>query len=195
MDTIISVGSRVSHSHFGRGVVVEAGSETLTIRFKSSNSVKQVSRDFEGLQVGAAPVAVPVENGEEGSESAPTLQGNISLADLEEALENILDRRLHDTAQMVPIATRWNNGTLLMQPADDTLQSKALPIETFFHKIVMVRDRLRLVEQKVNASKGLTDAEKVDIQQYITASYGSLTTFNVLFREAHHQFKGAGEGK
>jgi hypothetical protein len=80
-----------------------------------------------------------------------------------------------------------------MQPADKSLQGKEIPLETFFHKIVMVRDKLRLIEQKINASKNLDDAEKVDLTQYLTGIYGSLTTFNVLFRENHHQFKGAGK--
>ena len=92
--------------------------------------------------------------------------------------------------QIVPMGTRWNNGSMILKPGDSSLQAKEVPIETFFHKIVMVRDRLRLIEQKINAHKGLTDEEKVDIQQYVTAVYGSLTTFNVLFRETHHQFKG-----
>ena len=90
------------------------------------------------------------------------------------------------------MGNKWNSGTLILKPGDESLQPKELPIETFFHKIVMVRDRLRLIEQKINAHKGLTDEDKVDLQQYVTAIYGSLTTFNVLFKETHHQFKGMG---
>jgi hypothetical protein len=176
-----TVGSRVQHEHFGKGVIVEAATETYTIWFKSQGMAKNVSRDYPGLSI-----QDPAEATDHGTTAT------ISLPDVEEALERILDRRLHEF-QLVPMATKWNNGVLVMQSADDSLQSKEVPIETFFHKIVMVRDRIRLVEQKINAHKVLTDAEKVELQQYITAIYGSLTTFNILFRETHHQFKGSGK--
>jgi hypothetical protein len=102
----------------------------------------------------------------------------------------VLERRLHEV-QMVPLGPRWDGGTLILQPKDTSLQSKEVPIDTFFHKIVMLRDRLRVLEQKINAHKVLSESEKIDLQQYITGIYGSLTTFNVLFRETHHQFKGS----
>jgi superoxide dismutase len=79
-----------------------------------------------------------------------------------------------------------------MKPGSAELQSKEIPIETFFHKIVMLRDRLRVLEQNINSHKVLTDEEKVDLQQYITRIYGSLTTFNILFKNTDQQFKGAG---
>ncbi|RYD55783.1 MAG: hypothetical protein EOP56_14565 [Sphingobacteriales bacterium] len=178
METL-GIGSRVEHPHFGRGTIVDAGSETYTIWFKSQNSAKTIGKEF-GLTVISA-----------SQNSTESIGGNISLADIEQALDNILERRLHEM-QIVPMANKWNNGTLILKPGDSSLQPKDLPIETFFHKIVMVRDRLRLIEQKINAHKGLTDEEKVDMQQYVTAIYGSLTTFNVLFRETHHQFRGMG---
>ena len=90
-----------------------------------------------------------------------------------------------------PIAERFSGGTMLIKPRDDSLQAKEIPLDTFFHKIVMVRDRLRVLEQKINASKELGDAAKVELQQYITKVYGSLTTFNVLFHERADQFSGA----
>lgn len=175
----LGIGSRVEHPHFGKGVVVEAATEFYTIWFKSSNSSKSVSKDYKDLRV--------LEAREGVGEAAST----ISLAEIEEALERVLDRRLNEF-QMVPMGNKWNNGTLILKPGDDSLQPKDMPIETFFHKIVMVRDRLRLIEQKINSHKGLTDEEKLDMQQYISGVYGSLTTFNVLFKEPHHQFKGTG---
>lgn len=181
MEQNLGIGSRVEHPHFGRGVVVEAGSEFYTVWFKSQGTAKNVSRDYE----------MRVLDAKENT-SGDGSSGNLSLADIEAALDAVMDRRLNE-AQMVPMGNRWNNGTLIMKPGDNSLQAKDLPIETFFHKIVMVRDRLRLIEQKINAHKVLTDEEKVDMQQYITAIYGSLTTFNVLFKETHHQFKGNSE--
>jgi len=172
----LGLGSRVEHPHFGRGIIVDLASEFYIIWFKSQQGVKSIARDFAELKVLEST----------GTDAAaPT----VTLADIERALENVLDQRLHDV-EMVPLANKWQNGHFILQPADRSLQAKEVPLATFFHKIVMVRDKLRVLEQKVNAHKVLTDEEKVELQQYITAVYGSLTTFNVLFRETHHQFRG-----
>ncbi len=170
------IGSRVNHNLFGRGIIVDQSSETYTIWFKSQQGTRNVAKDFSGMKI-TEPVA---DN---------QAQGQLSIADIEEALDTVLERRMHEF-QLVPLGNRWEGGTLILQPKDSSLQSKEVPIETFFHKIVMLRDRLRLIEQKINAHKGLSESEKIDLQQYITACYGTLTTFNVLFREQHHQFRG-----
>jgi hypothetical protein len=97
--------------------------------------------------------------------------------------------------ETVPLGDKWIKGMMLLQPADKTLKPKEIPIEDFFHKIVMLRDRLRVLEQNINSSKTLSDEEKVNIQQYITRCYGSLTTFNVLFKNKEQHFVGEKSGK
>ena len=180
MDQPLGIGSRVEHPHFGRGVVVDLSAESYIIWFKSQQGTRPIGKDFEGLRV--------LERQEAGGDAGTA----ITVADIETALERVLEQRLHEV-EMVPIASKWHQGTLVIKPSDASLQAKEIPLDTFFHKIVMVRDKLRLIEQKINASKNLEDGEKVDLTQYLTGIYGSLTTFNVLFRESHHQFKGAGE--
>jgi hypothetical protein len=92
----------------------------------------------------------------------------------------------------VPLAPRWEGGSVKLVPGNDS-QSKEIPLDSLFHKIVMIRDRLRTLEQKLNAHPKLTDTEKVELQQYVTRCYGSLTTFNVLFKDKDDQFSGSGE--
>ena len=99
-------------------------------------------------------------------------------------------RSFSDVSEVIELGDRWEGGTLILRPSDDNLKEKEIPIETFFHKIVMVRDRLRVMEQRINASKNLSDEEKINLQQYVTRIYGSLTTFNVLFKYKEDHFIG-----
>jgi hypothetical protein len=108
---------------------------------------------------------------------------------MEKSLLKIL-RLWNGFGEVVKLGDRWKGGVMLLQPADKSQKPKEVPIDIFFHKIVMARDRLRVLEQNINSHKGLSDEEKVNLQQYITRIYGSFTTFNVLFKDKEHWFIG-----
>ena len=118
----------------------------------------------------------------------------MALPDRSEDLELLLRRIIREEAGMTPVAPapKWRGGTLVLRPGTPGLQEKTWPIETFFHKIVMLRNRLRTLEQQLNASDLPEDA-KVKMQTYITGCYGSLTSFNLLFADDADLFKGQGE--
>jgi hypothetical protein len=118
-----------------------------------------------------------------------SMTSDASMADL----ETMLRRIIREEAGLTPVAPadKWRGGTLVLRPGKPGLQEKTWPVETFFHKVVMVRNRLRTLEQQLNAS-GLPEDEKVRLQSYVTGCYGSLTSFNVLFAEERDAFKGAG---
>ena len=121
--------------------------------------------------------------------SVPPVMTDGSATDLELLLRRIIREETGITA--VAPAEKWRGGSLVLRPGSANLQEKVIPIETFFHKVVMLRNRLRTLEQVVNASE-LPDDAKVKIQSYISGCYGSLTTFNVLFASDDDQFKGSG---
>ena len=112
-----------------------------------------------------------------------------SAVDLELLIRRVIREESGLTA--VTPADKWRGGTLVLRPGTPGLQEKTWPIETFFHKVVMLRNRLRSLEQQVNASD-LADDVKLKLQGYVSGCYGSLTSFNVLFADADDQFKGSG---
>ena len=140
-----------------------------------------------GGGVRTAPAAR--EAGPDPERSPPEMPGEDPGSDL----ETLLRRIIREEAGLTPMAPapRWRGGQLVLRPATASLQEKSWPIESFFHKIVMLRNRLRTLEQQVNVS-GLPEDEKVKLQAYVTACYGTLTSFNVLFADPDDHFRGAG---
>ncbi|MVM36959.1 hypothetical protein GO730_03545 [Spirosoma sp. HMF3257] len=171
MNTLLGIGSRVSHTEFGDGVIINLKANGYTITFLQ-DGVKIIKFD--------TPLTVI-----EAIEPDGDL---VSLFDVEQALTRVLQKWV-DQTELVPLGDKWKGGKLILKPGRTDLSQKEMPIDAFFHKIVMVRDRLRVLEQRVNAST-LDDEEKVNIQQYITRIYGSLTSFNLLFKNQHQQFVG-----
>lgn len=110
-----------------------------------------------------------------------------------QAMKSVMKEVLHEEmgAGRHVMAKRYDGGTLVIQPADDSLQAKEIPIDVFFKKITSVREKLRVLEQKLNNHPGLSEMEKAEFQLYITRAYGSLTTFNVLFKDEEDKFVGA----
>jgi hypothetical protein len=133
--------------------------------------------------------SLPIVSERERSGPAMSLQS----PDGEVDIEMLLRRIIREEAGITPVAPaeKWRGGTLALRPGNPQLQEKSWPIETFFHKVVMLRNRLRTLEQQVNATD-LPEDVKIKLQGYISGCYGSLTSFNVLFAEESDQFKGSG---
>ncbi len=172
MNNLLGVGSRVNHPAYGFGVLIRLNVATYEVCFQTYG-LKHVAKDYEKWEV---------------IEEIPA-EASVTYTEAEKSLVKIL-RAWSDISQLVPLADRWKNGTMILKPDDPDLQSKEVPIETFFHKIVMVRDRVRVMEQRINSSKNLSEEEKVNLQQYLTRIYGSLTTFNILFKYKEDAFVG-----
>ena len=133
--------------------------------------------------------SLPIVSERERTGPAMTLRSNDGEIDIEMLLRRII-REESGVTPVVP-AEKWRGGSLVLRPGSAQLQEKSWPIETFFHKVVMLRNRLRTLEQQLNAAE-LPEDLKVKLQGYITGCYGSLTSFNVLFAEEDDQFKGSG---
>lgn len=172
---VLGIGARIKHPSFGEGIVIGLDTATMDVFFKSEGD-KQLSRSFDGLEI---------------LESPREMDDSIQLDSLESTLRNLF-KEFELIQHPVDLGGKWEGGSLLIQPGSTELQAKEIPIEVFFHKIVMVRDRLRVLEQNINSNTKLSDEDKVNLQQYISRIYGSLTTFNVLFADKADHFSSKG---
>lgn len=169
---VLGIGSRVDHPAYGPGVIVRLHKAAYDVSFMQYG-LKQVGKSYSKWEV---IEAVPPESEE------------VTFSEVEKSLIKIL-KTYSELSQEIELGDKWEGGQMVLQPGREDLVSKEIPIATFFHKIVMVRDRLRVMEQRINSSENLSDEEKVNLQQYITRIYGSLTSFNVLFKHKKDHFK------
>lgn len=167
---ILGIGSRIKNKEFGLGVVTNVTSKHYWVTF--------IENGLETIDIDSEFETIDAVDGEVDS---------VSFYEMEKSLKSIL-QKWSDITQVIPIADKWKGGKIVLEPGTMT-QNKEIPIDTFFNKIIMVRDRLRVMEQKINASN-LEQTEKIEMQQYITRCYGSLTTFNVLFKSTNDYFVG-----
>lgn len=167
----LGIGARIKHPTFGEGIVVGMDVSTLDVFFKSEGD-KQISRKFEGLKI--------IESPQEADTS-------LDIKTVEQALKKVIDE-MSGITYPVEMGGRWEGGTMVLKPGREGLQSKEVPLDVFFNKIVMIRDRLRVLEQNINSHDKLSNEEKVHLQQYISRVYGSLTTFNILFADKADYF-------
>jgi hypothetical protein len=172
---ILTPGMKVVHPHHGEGIVEKVGVGSADIRF--GNVLRTVDPRLAEIQVPEPMVKI-------GEAEVPLKQF------VEGIVESAIDRLGVEKPDTVveELGTKWHKGKIVLHPADPALQTKEIPLDVFFHKVVGVRNQLRVLEQKINAHANLSDGEKVEMQQYITKSYGSLTTFNILFKEKEDQF-------
>jgi hypothetical protein len=171
----LRIGMKVRHPSHGLGVVKALTEYTADISFEDApRTVAPASSELELAEPAVTVTELQVPLAGLISETAQAVVAALGLEKEEDVVEEI--------------GTRWQGGHLVLTPADASLQSKEVPLDTFFHKIVMIRNNLRVLEQKVNANEKLSAAEKFDLQQYITRCYGSLTTFNVLFKNKEDHF-------
>ena len=171
----LTVGTRVDHPRYGEGIVSKNKLTAYEIFFEKGGKIEITKRNTDLTVLEKQEDAKP--------------QTGLSIAEIEKVMSYVLDR-YGALNEIVPLGDKWQGGTILLQPANPELKPKEIPIEVFFHKIVMLRDRLRVLEQNINSHSVLTAEEKINLQQYITRVYGTLTTFNILFSEKDHFFVG-----
>ncbi|MBR4787114.1 MAG: hypothetical protein IK013_04460 [Bacteroidales bacterium] len=172
----LPVGTRVAHEKYGEGIISMNGALTYKVIFVRGGEV-----EFSKMSVQLDVI--------ESVEAADDNQPKLNLKEFERVLTHLLTK-YNGIEHKVELGKKWQGGTMTLQPANKELKPKDMPIETFFHKIVMMRDRLRVLEQNINSSSSLSDEEKVNLQQYISRIYGSMTSFNVLFENKEDYFVG-----
>lgn len=170
----LAVGTRVKHPAYGEGIVSKSHLTIYEIFFERGGKM-ELTKYNPDLTILGMPENEP--------------RKGLSLAEVEEAITYVLEK-YQGITHTVKMADRWKDGLLVMKPANPSLQSKEVPMDAFFHKIVMIRDRLRVLEQNINTNPKLDDDDRVQMQQYITRCYGSLTTFNILFADKEDYFVG-----
>ena len=168
---LLGIGSRINHAEYGKGVITNVSSKDYWVTF-IDGGLETIAIDSEFEVIDAAENEVDT----------------ISFYDVETSLLSIL-KKWNGLSEPVAIGDKWKGGNMKLEPGQAGLAHKDVPIDVFFHKIIMLRDRLRVMEQKINASN-IEEIEKVELQQYITRIYGSLTTFNVLFKSQSDYFVG-----
>lgn len=175
----MTVGTRIDHEKYGEGIISKVKATTYEVFLLRGGKMEFSKTNTEMEVLEEAPAS-----GDSGGSAAA-----LDVEALEQMMIAVLDKYAA-LQEIVPLADRWTGGKMVMVPSNPSLQSKEVPMEVFFHKIVMLRDRLRVLEQNINSHEKLTDEEKLNLQQYITRIYGSLTTFNLLFSDKDHYFTG-----
>jgi len=176
----LRIGMKVRHPQYGLGEVKSIAEATASVLF--GEGPRTVSPETSGLEPAEPTAAVS------GLEMPLEQFLRTTVTTL---LEGLGYENPHSVVDQ--LGARWQRGKLVLHPADASLQTKEVPLEVFFHKLVGIRNQLRVLEQKINSHPNLTDGEKVELQQYVTRSYGSLTTFNLLFKNKEDQFSSKGE--
>jgi hypothetical protein len=174
----LTAGSRIEHTRYGEGIISKENLTTYEVFFERGGKIEilKSSPDIEIKEV---------------NESEGNVSSGFDISQIEEVLLYLLDKN-GMLQEVVPLGDKWIGGKMVITPSNPSLQPKEIPVETFFHKIVMLRDRLRVLEQNINSHPKLNDEDKINLQQYITRIYGSLTTFNVMFKNKEQQFVGTG---
>ena len=173
----IKVGTRVEHPRYGEGVIAKITMGAYEIFFEQGGKMEMPK---------TSPTLKVLETPEEGRSELVTAR------ELRKTIASVLDE-YGVLPSDVDLGNKWMGGKVVLVPGNESLQPKEIPMDVFFKKIIMVRDKLRVLEQNVNSNSTLNEEEKVHMQQYITKAYGSLTTFNVLFAEKEDYFVGAGK--